>query len=141
MTPPDVGWGMADATPKPRELPGLTAAVDRVECVPASDAPPHRPHKFAYHISIHNHSLRVVTITGRKWVLTNAKGHKLVVQGDGVVGQFPRLTPGDSFRYNSYHLVDSTSTAEGAYTARDEDGETLLIRIPAFPLTVDPASP
>lgn len=127
---------MADKPQKTRELPGLTASVDRVDPVPANDAPPHRPHKFSYHITIHNKSLRIVTITGRKWVLTNARGHKLVVQGDGVVGQFPRLTPGDSFRYNSYHLVDSTSTAEGAYTARDEDGENLLIRIPGFQLDV-----
>lgn len=122
---------------KPRELPGLTAQILRVERVPSTDAPPHRPHKFSYHITIHNKSLRVVTIIKRKWVLTNAKGHKLVVEGDGVVGQFPRLTPGDQFHYNSYHLVDSTTTAEGAYIGRDDESELLLIRIPAFHLHVE----
>lgn len=121
----------------PYELPGLIATVNRVEKVPTGDAPPHRPHKFAYYISIHNKSLRIVTIIKRKWVLTNAKGHKLVVEGDGVVGQFPRLTPGDQFHYNSYHLIDSSSTAEGAYIAQDEEGELLLVRIPAFEMRVE----
>jgi ApaG protein len=125
---------------RPRELPGLTVTVDRVQRVPSGDAPPHRPHKFAYFITIHNKSLRIVTVLKRKWVLTNAKGHKLVVEGDGVVGQFPRLTPGDQFHYNSYHLVDSTSTAEGAYIAKDEEGELLLIRIPPFPMEADSPS-
>jgi ApaG protein len=127
--------GASDA--KPRELPGLTAAVNRVDRAASGDAPPHRPHKFAYYITIHNKSLRVVTVIKRKWVLTNAKGHKLVVEGDGVVGQFPRLTPGDQFHYNSYHLVDSTSTAEGAYIAQDEEGELLVVRIPPFEMRVE----
>ena len=121
---------------KPSELPGLTAMVNRVEQTFTIDAPPHRPFKFVYFITIQNKSLRVVTIIRRRWVLTNAKGHKLVVEGEGVVGQFPRLTPGDQFHYNSYHLVDSTSTAEGAYVAKDEEGELLLVRIPPFVMQV-----
>jgi ApaG protein len=127
--------GVSDA--KPSELPGLTASVNRVERVASGDAPPHRPYKFAYFITIHNKSLRVVTVIKRKWVLTNAKGHKLVVEGDGVVGQFPRLTPGDQFHYNSYHLVDSTTTAEGAYIAKDDEGELLVVRIPPFEMRVE----
>lgn len=126
---------------RPRELPGLTATVDRVDYLPLSEAPAHRPHKFGYFITIHNRSLRIVTVQKRKWVLTNARGHKLVVEGDGVVGEFPRLTPGDQFHYNSYHLVDSTTTVEGAYTAVDEDGDSLVIRIPTFQLTVPDQDP
>ena len=68
--------------------------------------------------------------------MTNAQGHRLVIEGDGVVGQFPRLTPGDQFHYNSYHLVDSDSEAEGAYLGKDEKGKGLVVRIPSFRLDI-----
>lgn len=132
-----MGTMSSSAESRPRELPGLTAQVLRVGHVPTADAPPHRPHKFSYHIAIQNNSLRIVTVFQRKWVITNARGHRLVVEGDGVVGQFPRLAPGDQFQYNSYHLVDSSSTAEGAYLARDEEGEVFIIRIPSFTMEVE----
>ncbi len=119
-----------------RELPGLWVSIDRVEYVPNPSAPPHRPHQFAYYVTIHNDSLKVVTVLGRKWVVTNAKGHKMVVEADGVVGQFPRLTPGDQFQYNSYHLIDGDSTAEGAYLCRDAEGAGVLARIPLFQMKV-----
>ena len=67
-------------------------------------------------------------------MVRNALGHRLVIEGDGVVGQFPRLAPGEQFHYNSYHLVDSDSEAEGAYLAKDEGGKDLVVRIPAFRL-------
>ena len=121
---------------KYQEIPGLRVNVDRIEYAGDANTPPHRPHRFAYYITIHNDSLRIVTLTGRKWVVTNAQGHRLVVEGDGVVGQFPRLTPGDRFHYNSYHLLDSDSVAEGAYTGKDEDGLPILVRIPSFKMQI-----
>jgi len=119
-----------------QELPGLWVKVDRLEYAADSHAPPHRPHRFAYYITIHNDSLRVVTINRRKWVVTNAQGHRLVVEGDGVVGQFPRLTPGDRFHYNSYHLLDTDSVAEGAYIGSDEEGQQVIVRIPPFTMKI-----
>lgn len=101
-----------------------------------ANTPPHRPYQFVYYITIHNDSLKVITIMGRKWIVTNALGHKLIVEGDGVVGQFPRLTPGDQFHYNSYHLLDSDSMAEGAYLGKDEGGTGVITRIPAFKMEI-----
>ncbi len=77
-----------------------------------------------------------MTIKGRKWVVTNATGEKIVVEGDGVVGEFPRLIPGDEFRYNSYHLISSDSVAEGAYIGQDEEGQRVFTRIPPFKMEV-----
>jgi ApaG protein len=119
-----------------QDLPGLWVSVDRVEYVSSTNTPPHRPHQFAYFITIHNDSLRVITVLGRKWVVTNDRGHKMVVEADGVVGQFPRLTPGDQFQYNSYHLLDGNSRAEGAYLCRDEEGVGLIARIPPFQMEI-----
>lgn len=118
------------------ELPGLWVSLDRVEYSPNVQATPDRPYKFVYHITIHNDSPRIVTIKGRKWVVTNANGEKLVLEGDGVVGEFPRLSPGTQFHYNSYHLVDSDSVAEGAYIGHDEQGARVLTRIPRFVMEV-----
>ena len=40
-------------------------------------------------------------------VVTDAGGETIVVEGDGVVGKFPRLEPGEHFSYNSYHTIGS----------------------------------
>jgi ApaG protein len=119
-----------------RELPGLWVSLDRVEYNPHEEGTPDRPYGFIYHITIHNDSTRVVTIKGRKWIVTNAENSKLVIEGDGVVGEFPRLPPGTQFHYQSYHLIASDSTAEGAYLGQVEDGERVFTRIPQFKMIV-----
>jgi ApaG protein len=121
-----------------RELPGLWVSLDRVEYNPHEEGTPDRPYGFVYHITIHNDSPRVVTIKGRKWVVTNADNSKLVIEGDGVVGECPRLTPGTQFHYQSYHLIASNSVAEGAYLGQVENGERVFTRIPQFKMEVPP---
>jgi ApaG protein len=78
-----------------------------------------------------------VTIKGRKWVVTNENGEVTAVEGDGVVGQFPTIPPGESFSYNSRHVLDTRSGfAEGSYIGTDATGRTVLVRIPRFLMTV-----
>src|SRR3954449_8787699 len=89
------------------ELPGLHVTVDRVAYYPDAQTPPDRPHCFVYFITIHNDSDVTVTIKGRKWVVTNERGEVIAVEGDGVVGEFPEIAPGDRFTYNSFHLNDT----------------------------------
>ena len=115
------------------ELPGLRVTVDRVVHHPNAQTPPDRPHCFAYFITIHNDSDVTVTIKGRKWVVTNARGEIMALEGDGVVGEFPRIGPGESFSYDSCHLNDTaTAVAEGSYIGLDEHGRKVLTRIPKF---------
>lgn len=116
------------------ELAGLRATVDRVVYEPRLDAPPERPFPFVYYITIHNDSSETVTIKGRKWVVTDTSGQQLVVEGDGVVGQFPRIDPGGHFSYNSYHVIGMDSVAEGAFFGVTENGEAVFTRIPRFQL-------
>ena len=121
------------------ELPGLRATVDRVVYMPHLAAEPERPHPYVYFITIHNDSVETVTIKGRKWVVTDANGHQLVVEGDGVVGETPRLEPGENFSYNSYHIIGSDSVAEGAFFGTTEAGAPVFTRIPRFELRVPAA--
>ena len=119
-----------------RELPGLWVSLDRVEYNPHEEGTPDRPYGFIYHITIHNDSPRVVTIKGRKWVVRDAAGEVLAYEGDGVVGEFPRIAPGERFHYSSYHLVGSDSRAEGAYLAVSDAGEAVLAHIPPFRMEI-----
>ena len=116
------------------ELDGLRVVVDRVVHMPQLDAPPDRPHPFVYFLTIHNDSTETVTIRGRKWVVTDAEGQQVVVEGDGVVGQFPCLDPGTHFSYNSYHVIGSDSVAEGSFFGVTEKGARVFTRIPPFPM-------
>jgi ApaG protein len=122
------------------ELPGLRVSIDRVVHMPHLDAPPDRPHPFVYFITIHNESSIMVTIRGRKWVVTDTDGHRIVVEADGVVGEFPRLEPGEQFTYNSYHTIGSDSVAEGAYFGIDAEGKAIFTRIPRFEMRVPVSS-
>ena len=119
------------------ELTGLEVTVDRVVYQPEANTPPDRPHCFVYFITIHNRSQQTVTIKARKWIVTNARGEVTVLEGEGVVGEQPRLASGEEFSYNSYHLLDTTAaTAQGSYVGVDDQGRWILTRIPKFQMEV-----
>jgi ApaG protein len=119
-----------------RELPGLGVSIDRVVYRPDIEAPKDRPYGFAYFITIRNESEETVTIKGRKWVVTDANGHRVVVEGDGVVGQCPRLRHGEQFSYNSHHVIGTDSYAEGAYIGVTDAGGAVITKIPRFEMRV-----
>jgi ApaG protein len=127
------------SNPNFKEPPGLTVTVDRVMYHPDAETPPDRPHCFVYFITIHNDTDQPVTIRGRKWVVTNLRGEITAVEGEGVVGKTPTIQPGDSFSYDSYHLLDTLSAvAEGSYLGLDGLGRGVLTRIPKFHMEVPP---
>ena len=119
------------------ELPGLRVTVDRVAYHADAQTPPDRPFCFVYFITIHNDSEVAVTIKGRKWVVTSDRGEITAVEGDGVVGEFPKIPPGGHFSYNSFHLNNTRmAAAEGSYIGMDELGRKVLTRIPRFDMVV-----
>lgn len=124
-------------TPDFSEPSGLRVSVDAVMHRTDLPAPPDRPHSFVYFISIHNDTPTPITIKGRKWVVTNDRGEVTAVEGDGVVGQFPTIQPGEKFTYNSRHLLDlGEAVAEGSYLGIDADGNKVIARIPKFKMAV-----
>ena len=75
-------------------------------------------------------------IFGRKWILTSKDGQKLVVEGEGVVGQFPEILAGEEFNYNSYHVISCDSQVGGAFFGETNNGIPIYTKIPSFELTI-----
>jgi len=117
---------------QPKFLKGFEVTVDRVVYDPDLPASPEQPFPFVYYITICNGSDHTLTVKGRKWVVRGEDGKTCAMEGDGVVGCFPRLEPGESFSYNSYHTTAGRAVAEGAYLGITEEGDAVLARIPPF---------
>ena len=119
-----------------REFEDLHVRVDDVIYMPGLETSPDKPHPFVYFISIHNDSATTVTIRGRKWVVHEDGGEVTVVEGSGVVGQSPSISPGEHFSYNSYHVVARSALVSGAFFGETAEGEWIFARIPEFRLQV-----
>ena len=119
----------------PQEVQGLTAHLDQLcHHFGGPNLPPGKPHAFVYYITISNASDRVVTLLGRKWVIEHADGTHLVVEGERIVGETPRLAPGESFSYNSYHVTGQDAVAHGCFFGVDEQGGAVQVQLPPFAL-------
>lgn len=115
-----------------KELPGFRVVVDEVVRIHNVQGAA----RFAYFLTIVNDSTEIVTIKGRKWVIREKNGHVIAVEGDGVVGEFPRIAPGEQFSYNSSHIITVDAVAEGALLGITPSGEKVLVKIPPFSLTI-----
>jgi ApaG protein len=120
-----------------RELPGLTASLDKL-CYHHGGAslPADKPHAFVYFVTIRNGSDRTITLLGRKWVVVHADGTRLVIEGDKIVGETPRLAPGEQFSYNSYHVTGCDAEAHGSFHGVDDLGNRVHVILPAFEMSI-----
>ena len=88
---------------------------------------------FRYAISIVNESPVPVTLLRRRWLIVDAAGKSHEVNGDGVIGQTPRLEPGGKFGYESFcPLKTAWGTMEGFYTFRRETGDEFEAAVARF---------
>lgn len=116
---------------------GLRVSLDQLVYQDGVLTPPDTPHCFAYYITILNEGQETVTVRGRKWVVTESNGEVIAVEGDGVVGEFPALEPGEHFSYNSYHMIRSSrAIVQGGYLGITANGEPVVVGIPSFELVV-----
>ncbi len=125
--------------PDSLELPGLRVELDRLEYRRGgAGLPPDKPHVFIYYLTIRNDSDRTVTLLGRKWLIEHADGTHLVIEGDKIVGETPRLAPGEHFSYNSYHVGGVDARAQGSFHGVDDEGRRIFVRIPMFDMRIPP---
>lgn len=120
-----------------QQPPGLTARLDKLvyhhggKCLPAD-----KPHAFVYFITIRNGSDRTITLLGRKWVLTRTDGAREIIEGDRIVGETPRIAPGEEFSYNSYHVTDCDTEACGCFHGVDQTGARIHVLLPPFAMRI-----
>ena len=120
-----------------QELPGLIARLDKLVYHHGGvSLPEDRPHAFVYYITIKNGSDRTVTLLGRKWVIEHFDGTRQVVEGDKIVGETPRLAPGEEFSYNSHHVTGCDARVQGGFHGVDESGAKVHVLLPPFDLVV-----
>jgi len=95
---------------------------------------------WAYHIRIENGGAQEVQLVSRRWIITDGRGARHRVEGEGVVGEQPVIPPGGSFDYVSGCPLDTPSgTMEGSYQMVSADGRTFDAAIPRFRL-IGPAA-
>lgn len=128
-------------TAKPRgsqtETRGVRVVVHPAFIPEQSDAAA-RQFLFSYRIRITNTSAAPAKLLSRHWVIVDAHGEREEVRGPGVVGQQPRLEPGQSFEYSSFsQLRTPWGTMEGDYQFQRDDGSIFDVAIGRFYLVSD----
>ncbi len=94
---------------------------------------------FAYTINIQNHSTKAVKLLTRYWKITDMDNKVQEVEGEGVIGQQPRIEPGQEFEYTSGAVLEtSAGTMEGHYQFITDDNDIFDAPIPIFSL-IDPS--
>ena len=92
---------------------------------------------FAYTIRIRNLGRLPAQLLDRHWVITDGNGKIEEVRGEGVVGEQPRLEPGEAFTYTSGAvLATAVGTMQGSYHMAGDDGTEFDAPIPPFTLAV-----
>jgi ApaG protein len=90
---------------------------------------------WAYHIRIENEGAQTIQLLTRHWIITDGRGHRHTVEGEGVVGEQPVIAPGGSFDYVSgCPLSTPTGSMQGTYHMLSEDGSAFDVAIPKFAL-------
>jgi ApaG protein len=92
---------------------------------------------FAYTIRIRNLGRLPAQLLDRHWLITDGNGKVEEVRGEGVVGEQPRLEPGEAFTYTSGAVLQTAvGTMEGSYHMSGDDGTEFDAPIPPFTLSV-----
>jgi ApaG protein len=92
---------------------------------------------FAYSVTIRNRGAVPAKLMSRHWIITDANGKVLEVRGDGVVGEQPRMLPGEQFHYTSGAVLETAiGTMRGSYQMLADDGTRFDAPIPEFTLSI-----
>jgi ApaG protein len=90
---------------------------------------------WAYHVRIENEGEEAIQLISREWIISDGRGGRHEVQGEGVVGEQPVIEPGAAFDYVSgCPLGTPTGYMEGRYHLIAADGRGFAVAIPRFPL-------
>jgi len=98
--------------------------------------PTQQEYMFAYRITLENHNSFAVQLLRRHWNIFDSNGEHREVDGDGVIGQQPVLSPSEIFQYVSGCNLDTDMGKMSGYYEMLNllDQSTFQVDIPAFNL-------
>ena len=111
-----------EVTVEPNFMPGRSSAAEG-------------QYFWSYTIVITNSGEETVQLRTRHWIITDASGRRQEVRGEGVVGEQPKLAPGERFQYTSgVPLPTESGFMTGRYQMVTVRGERFEIDVPTFSL-------
>jgi len=109
----------------------------KTQYLPDRSNPSESRYAFAYTITITNQGSLAAKLLSRHWLITHSDQQQEEVRGDGVVGEQPVLSPGQSFNYTSGAVISTpVGSMHGSYQMIGEDGHHFDAPIPPFTLAV-----
>lgn len=72
-------------------------------------------YSYAYQITIYNEGKEAVQLQSRHWEIIDSLSPKTIIDGEGVVGKKPVISPGKNYTYRSGCLVTSSVGAMDGY--------------------------
>ena len=103
------------------------------EYIAEQSTPEASQYVFAYHITITNVGETEVQLISRHWVITDGAGVVHEVKGPGVVGEQPKLKPGEKHAYSSFcPLTTATGNMRGSFQMINHRGAQFEAKIPLF---------
>ena len=118
---------------------GIRVTV-RSQYLPDQSSPKDDRFVFAYTVKIANEGGTTAQLRTRHWIITDGRGVIEEVRGDGVVGEQPRLAPGQTFQYTSGCVLQTpVGSMHGTYRFHRDDGSWFDATIAPFSLA-SPAS-
>ena len=91
---------------------------------------------FSYRVTIKNNGDTQVQLLRRKWLIQNGFGDRHIVEGEGVIGKQPIISPGEAYSYHSWCPLGSPiGRMQGFYQMkRPYEVKPFNAFIPAFTL-------
>ena len=100
-------------------------------------APADNRYVFAYTVRLFNSGDTPAQLLARHWVITDANGRVEEIRGEGVIGEQPRLQPGEDFIYTSGAVLNTImGTMHGSYLWVSDNGTQFESPIPQFTLSI-----
>lgn len=101
--------------------------------LPERSTPEENQYAFSYTITIRNQGSEPARLLRRKWTIFSDNGRRQEVEGDGVVGEQPRLEPGQGFSYTSWAMLETpTGQMQGRYFFIADCGAGFWADVPTF---------
>lgn len=119
-----------------QQSPSITCQV-HTRYIKEQSQPEKSRYIFAYTITIRNLSQQTVQLISRRWLITDANGKQLTIEGDGVVGEQPVIEPMQEYTYTSGTALETpVGVMQGHYVMLDEQSEQFIAEVAPFRMAI-----